>query len=113
MQYVIVIVDEPEVTCEVTPPEQIIVDFSQVIQSTGGGGSANSRVFDFNQSDLNPDGSISFLHNLGLTLVDYSVISPDFGEVEVVSDSYELNRLTINLSSFMPINGLWRILIEV
>lgn len=113
MKYLIIPIDEPEIIVTMTPPDPILIDYAQVIQSTGGGGGSNSRIFNFNQSDLNPDGTISFLHNLGLTRVDYSIFSPDFGEIEPVGDSYALNILTVDLSSWMPINGTWQILIEV
>lgn len=116
MKFIVIALDEPSHTVTLTEPDPIMVDVGQVQIRTGDSGSGtatSSRVFNFTNADLAANGSITFTHNLDLTFVDVSVYSPELGEVFADSVSTAYNSVTINLFNFMPITGLWTILIEV
>ncbi len=114
MSYLIFYIPDPIITVTVEPPPTITVNYSQIIQSSGGSSSgSNSRVFNFVDADLDVNGNITFYHNLDKTYVDYSVYMPNVGEIFADSDSYLFNAVTVNLKSFRPLVGMWTILIEV
>lgn len=118
MKYVIVCIDEPPINVTLKEPDPILINYNQVQLVTGSDGgdgtvSNNSRVYTFTNADLAPNGSITFFHTLDRTFVDYSVFHPDVGEVVPDGDNFAFNSVTVNLLSFMPIPGLWSILIEV
>lgn len=72
------------------------------------------REFSFVDADLNGQNRITFTHNLGAQdFVDYALFSPYF-EDTVTPDKtiYTVNQLTLDLTSFRPLVGLWRIMIE-
>lgn len=117
MKYVIVCIEESDINVTLKEPEPISINYNQVLLTSGGsdgggsGSSGTSRVYNFVNADLT-NGVITFFHDMNKTYVDYSVFNPDVGEVVPDADSYGYNSVTINLSSFSPISGLWTILIE-
>lgn len=95
---------------------EITFSFGQFpVISAGELGDSTEIRYSFVDADLTADGWIYFTHGFGTT-VDYSVFMPTAGapqEIVPDQDSYELNRLGINLQSYRPLTGLWSILIEI
>jgi hypothetical protein len=115
-QFIIIGIDDDDINVTVRNPDPILVDVGQVQLRTGdsgGGNSSNSRVFNFTNADLSQTGAITFVHNLDLTFVDISVYSPVIGEITPDSVITAYNSITINLLNFMPITGIWTVLVEV
>lgn len=110
--FLVTLIPDTNLELNLEEPQSLNFNYATILQSVGGGGSENVRLYQFQDSGLAIDGSIMFPHNLGSPYVDFSVYSPDFGEVNPDDDLYEPNQLTIWLQSYRPLVGIWRIRIE-
>src|SRR4028119_901133 len=110
MKFIVFAIEEESIGVMVETPDPILIDVGVTVAErtgdTGGGGASNSRVFNFTNADLAPNGAITFGQNMDLTFVDVSVYSPLLGEVFADRVDFGFNSVTINLFNFMPIVGL-------
>lgn len=89
------------------------VDGLTEISGGTSGGSGTRYIYNFSNAELDAQGFLIVQHNLNLAVVDVSVFSPDYGEVEPQSvRAIDSNTVAIALSSFQPLNGSWKVLIE-
>ena len=114
MSFIIFELPEPSLVITLAPTEVITVNYGLTVD----GESAtllepSRREFSFVDADLT-NNRITFIHNLGgQDFVDYALWAPQFDD-RVTPDKtiYSVNKLTLDLSSFRPLIGSWKIMIE-
>jgi hypothetical protein len=117
MTYLIIdIPDNDVISVTLEPDTAISINYSVAyeLDSAVPSESVTRQEFTFVDADLNSQNRITFTHNLGAQdFVDYALFSPYF-EDRVTPDKtiYAVNQLTLDLTSFRPLVGLWRIMIE-
>lgn len=115
MSFIIFEIPDPSLSVSLDPPDVITVNYGLSVEGESATAIQPSRrEFSFVDADLNSLNRITFIHNLGgQDFVDYALWAPQFDD-RVTPDKtiYSVNQLTLELSSFRPLVGSWKIMIE-